>query len=162
MTSFHSDYFHKKIIISHCLDLKRRTVCFLSSGRFDSKDLRCTFLRLLSLLSAHSFLVLLPHWIDPRHTFSLLTSEKKILLFVVVWVVLVEDIRAVTMLYALPLRYSLDLLFSQCFLLLERFQSDTFSAPPWDSMTIYWTGSTMETNHSLQSPHSYLSSRVII
>ena len=38
---------------------------------------RWTFLLLPSLLSAHSFLVFLPHWIDPRYTFSLLTNEKK-------------------------------------------------------------------------------------
>ena len=73
--------------------------------RWDAEELTLsllpwTFLRLPSLLSAHSFLGIPPHCINPRYTYSLLTSDKKILLFVEVEIVaLVEDIKAVTMLY---------------------------------------------------------------
>ena len=86
-----------------------------------------------------SFQVLPPHWIVPHYTFSLLTSEKKILLFEVVW-----DSRICrryyshhyALLFALPLRRSLDLLFAQCIIQLERLQSDSFSVPPWDSFLV--------------------------
>ena len=38
MTSSHSNRFYKKTISSHCLDLRKATVCFLHCGHFEPKD----------------------------------------------------------------------------------------------------------------------------
>ena len=119
-----------------------------------------------SLLSAHSFLVMLPRWIDVRYTFSLLTSGKKscYLLWVscwvscVLWVVLVEDIEAVTMLYFMHCLWDARWIcsFLSVFSNLKDLSQIFFLRHREILVQFIEQGSTTKTYHSLQSPHGYL------